>query len=133
MKFLRKIFSSQQMGNHPDEPQGEEAAVEAADTGPPQVQGVLILTRRHLNDSWGLLDQITALQRSKGYRIAINMISKAAATDRFDDEAYLHEKIRKEFAKLGGDDLIQRTKVFPCQASGGNSGVYCIIFDRPQP
>lgn len=133
MKFLRKIFSSQQMGNHPDEPQSEEAAAEATDTGPPQVQGVLILTRRHLNDSWGLLDQITALQRSKGYRIAINMISKAAATDRFDDEAYLHEKIRKEFAKLGGDDLIQRTKVFPCQASGGNSGVYCIIFDRPQP
>jgi len=133
MKFLRKIFSAQQMGNPSEEPQSGEAAAEETEVGPPQVQGVLILTQRHLNDSWGLLEQITALQRSKGYRIAVNMISKAAATERFDDEAYLHEKIRKEFAKLGGDDLIQRTKVYPCQASGGNTGVYCVIFDRPQP
>lgn len=133
MKFLRKIFSAKPMEEQlEEEAQREEAAAEATEAGPPQVQGVLILTRRHLDDSWGLLEQITALQRSKGYRIAINMISKAAITERFDDEAYLHEKIRKEFAKLGGEDLIQRTKVFPCQASGGNSGVYCIIFDRPQ-
>jgi len=133
MKFLRKIFSAQQMGNQTEDQQSNEQSGEPEEVGPPQVQGVLILTQRHLNDSWGLLEQITALQRSKGYRIAVNMISKAAATERFDDEAYLHEKIRKEFAKLGGDDLIQRTKVYPCQASGGNTGVYCVIFDRPQP
>lgn len=133
MRFLKKIFSKQQMGDTQEDQRGGETSDESTEeAGPPQVQGVLILTRHHLNDSWGLLEQITALQRSKGYRIAVNMISKAAVSERFDDDTYLHEKIRKEFAKLGGD-LIARTKVFPCQASGGNSGVYCIIFDRPQP
>ncbi|MBZ0168509.1 hypothetical protein MELA_01558 [Candidatus Methylomirabilis lanthanidiphila] len=131
MKFLRKMFSGRQMGDQQEDQQSDEQSGEPEEGGPPQVQGVLILTRQHLNDSWGLLEQITAMQRSKGYRIAVNMISKAAATEHFDDEAFLHEKIRKEFAKLGGDNLIERTKVFPCQASGGNSGVYCIIFDRP--
>lgn len=123
MKFLRKAF-----GTH-----NEESPAQSTPSGSTskQVQGVLILTRRPLDDSFALLEQIVALQRSKGYSISVNCISKAAATERFDDEAFLHEKIRKEFVKLGGDDLIKRTKRFPCQASGGNSGVYCVIFDRP--
>lgn len=128
MKFLRKMFSGQQMAAEASSEQPEEPT----EVGPRQVQGVLILTRQPLGDSWGLLEQITALQRSKGYTISLNCISKAAITDKFDDEAFLHEKIRKEFAKIGGEDLIARTKMYPCQASGGNSGIYCVIFDRPE-
>lgn len=123
MKFLRKVFG--------DKSAGGPAPSTPSDPTIKQVQGVLILTRQPLNDSWTLLEQITALQRSKGYTISLNCISKAAVTEKFDDEAFLHEKIRKEFAKIGGDDLIARTKVYPCQASGGNSGIYCVIFDRP--
>lgn len=128
MKFLRKMFSGQQMAAESSSEQPEEPT----EVGPRQVQGVLILTRQPLSDSWGLLEQITALQRSKGYTISLNCISKAAITEKLDDEAFLHEKIRKEFAKIGGEDLIARTKMYPCQASGGNSGIYCVIFDRPE-
>ncbi|MDE2181270.1 MAG: hypothetical protein KGJ40_10565 [candidate division NC10 bacterium] len=135
MKFLRKMFSGQQMGDQQADQQADqqsdEAPAEPTVAGPRQVQGVLILTRSPLGDSYGLLEQITALQRSKGYRIAINCISKAAVTQHIDDKAFLEKTIRKEFAKLGGDDLMGRTEMSPCQASGGNSGVYCIIFDRP--
>jgi hypothetical protein len=128
MKFLRKMFSAQQMAAQPSSEQPEEST----EVGPRQVQGVLILTRQPLGDSFKLLEQITALQQSKGYRISINCISKAASTQKdIDDKAFLDETLRKEFAKLGGDDLMGRTEVFPCQASGGNSGIYCIIFDRP--
>ncbi len=129
MKFLRKMFSGQQMGDTQD----SETSAEPTEIGPRQVQGVLIVTRQAVGDAYGLLEQITALQRSKGYSIAVNMISKAVITQHnLDDSAFLEERIRKEFAKLGGDDLMGRTEVTPCQASGGNSGVYCIIFDRPQ-
>ena len=127
MKFLRKIFSGQQMGDQ----QSDEQPVESTVAGPRQVQGVLILTHRPLSDSHTLLEKIILHQRSKGYSIAWNLISKASVNEKFDDEAFLHEKIRIEFSKLGGDDLIERTKVFPCQASDNNSGNYCIIFDRP--
>ena len=128
MKFLRKMFSPQQMGDHPN----EEQPAEPTEIGPREVQGVLILTRQPLSDSWGLLEQIATLQRSKGYGIAVNCISKAAVTQNVDDKALLDATLRKEFAKLGGDDLMGRTEVFPCQASGGNSGIYCVIFDRPE-
>lgn len=122
MKFLRKIFSKQ----------STERSAPSAPSDPTvrEVQGVFILTRQPLSDSWTLLEQITALQRSKGYSISLDLISKAAVTEKLDDEAFLHAKIKKEFAKLGGDDLIQRTKMFPCEAKGGNAGIYCIIFDR---
>lgn len=129
MKFLRKMFSGQQMAAQPSSDQPEEST----EVGPRQVQGVLILTRQPLGDQFKLLEQITALQQSKGYRIAINCVSKAAVTQNdFDDKAFLDEILRNEFAKLGGDDLMGRTEVFPCQASGGNSGIYCVIFDRPE-
>lgn len=136
MKFLRKIFSAQQMGDHPEDQQagqqGEEASAESTEVGPRLVQGVLILTRQPLGDSYGLLEQITALQRSKGYRISISCISKAAVTQHIEDKEFVEKTIRKEFAKLGGDDLMGRTEITPCQASGGNSGIYCVIFNRPQ-
>lgn len=128
MKFLRKIFSPKQMGDQPS----EEQSSESTEIGPRQVQGVLILTRQPLGDSFKLLEQITALQRSKGYGMAINLISKAAVTQHIDDKEFLEKTIRKEFAKIGGDDLMDRTEITPCQASGGNSGIYCVIFDRPE-
>lgn len=123
MKFLRKVFG--------DKSAGESAQSTPSDPTIKQVQGVLILTRRPMSEGFTLLEQIIGLQRSKGYSISLNCISKAAVTENFDDEAFLREKIRKEFSKLGGDDLIERTKVFPCRASDGNSGIYCVIFDRP--
>ncbi|MBZ0159830.1 hypothetical protein [Candidatus Methylomirabilis sp.] len=123
MKFLRKMFGGQR--------KEESAQSTSSDSTEKEVQGVLILTRQPVGDSFKLLEQITTLQRSKGYSISLDCISKAATTEKLDDEAFLHEKIRKEFAKLGGEDLIARTKIFPCQASSGNSGIYCIIFNRP--
>ena len=131
MKFLRKIFSGQQMGDQQSDQPSHETPAEPTEVGPRQVRGVLMLTRQPLGDSYGLLEQITALQRSKGYRIAIDVISKAAVTQHIDDKEFLEKTIRKEFVKLGGDDLMGRTEVTPCQASGGNSGIYCVIFDRP--
>lgn len=128
MKFLRKMFSPQQMGDHPN----EEQPAEPTEIGPREVQGVLIITRQPLSDSFKLLEQIAVLQRSKGYGIAINCISKEAVTQHIDDKEFLEKTIRKEFAKLGGEDLMSRTEITPCQASGGNSGIYCIIFDRPE-
>jgi hypothetical protein len=128
MKFLRKLFSGQQMAAQPSSEQPEEST----EVGPRQVQGVLILTRQPLGDSFKLLEQITALQQSKGYRISISCISKAAVTQNdLNDKAFLDATLRKQFAKLGGDDLLARTEVFPCQESGGNSGIYCVIFNRP--
>ncbi|MDE2058933.1 MAG: hypothetical protein KGL31_03200 [candidate division NC10 bacterium] len=127
MSFLRKVFR----GQHTADKQSGEETTQPTVSGPKQVQGVLILTRQPLGDSFKLLEQITALQRSKGCSIAVNLISKAAVTQHLDDQAFLEATIRKEFAKIGSDDLMARTEVFPCQASGGNSGVYCIIFDRP--
>jgi hypothetical protein len=132
MKFLRKMFSGQQMGDQQADQQSNEASAEPAVIGPRQVQGVLIITRQPVGDAYALLEKITALQRSKGYSIAINMISKAVITQHdLDDMAFLEERIRKEFAKLGGDDLMGRTEMSPCQEPGGNTGVCCIIFDRP--
>lgn len=129
MKFLRKMFSRQQMAAQPDSEQPEEST----EVGPRQVHGVLILTRQPLGDQFKLLEQITALQQSKGYRISLNCISKAAVTQKdLEDKAFLDATLRKEFAKIGGDDLMGRTEVYPCQASGGNSGIYCVIFDRPE-
>lgn len=124
MKFLRKVFGGQHN-------KAESAQSTSSDPTVKEVQGVMIITRRPLGDSFKLLEQITALQRSKGYTISLDLISKAAVTEKFDDEAFLHEKLRKEFAKLGSDNLIERTKIFPCQDSTGNSGIYCIIFNRP--
>ena len=129
MKFLRKVFGEQPTADKQSE--SEPAELAPSGSTPKQVQGILILTRRPLSDSHTLLEKIILHQRSKGYSIAWNLISKASVNEKFDDEAFLHEKIRIEFSKLGGDDLIERTKVFPCQASDNNSGNYCIIFDRP--
>lgn len=123
MKFLRKVFG--------DKSAEGSAQPTPSDPTVKEVQGVMIITRRPLGDSFKLLEQITALQRSKGYTISLDLISKAAVTEKFEDEAFLHEKLRKEFAKLGSADLIERTKIYPCQDSAGNSGIYCIIFNRP--
>jgi hypothetical protein len=129
MGFLRNLFDKKQTADK----QSNEEPEQPAPSGPTpkQVQGVLILTRRPMAESFTLHEQIIALQRSKGYSISLNCISKAAVTEKIDDEAFLHETIRKHFAKLGGDDLIERTEVVPCQATGGNTGIYCVIFDRP--
>ena len=127
MKFLRKIFSAQQMGDQ----QSHEAPVESTEVGSKQVQGILIITRRPLGDSHTLLEKIILQQRSKGYSIAWNLISRAMVSEKFDDESFRNEKIRTVFSKLASDDLIDRTKVFPCQASENNSGNICIVFDRP--
>jgi len=129
MKFLRKVFGTQPAADKQSDEEDVES--EASDSMPKEVQGVLILTRQPMAESFTLHEQIIALQRSKGYSISLDCISKVAITEKFDDEAYLHEAIRKHFAKLGGDDLIERTEVVPCQAKGGNAGVYCIIFNRP--
>lgn len=129
MKSLRKMFSMQRMAAQPDSEQPEEST----EVGPRVVHGVFILTRQPLGDQFKLLEQITALQQSKGYRISLNCISKAAVTQKdLEDKAFLDATLRKEFAKIGGDDLMGRTEVYPCQASGGNSGIYCVIFDRPE-
>lgn len=129
MKFLRKIFGKQPTAyKQSDE---EDVESEASDSMPKEVQGILILTRQPMAESFTLHEQIIALQRSKGYSISLDCISKAAITEKFDDEAYLHERIREHFAKLGGDDLIERTEVVPCQTKGGNAGCYCVIFNRP--
>lgn len=129
MKFLRKIFGTQPTAyKQSDE---EDVESEVSDSMPKEVRGVLILTRQPMAESFTLHEQIIALQRSKGYSISLDCISRVAVTEKFDDEAFLHEAIRKQFAKLGGDDLIERTEVVPCQTKGGNSGVYCIIFNRP--
>jgi hypothetical protein len=123
MKFLRKM-----LGRKSAE---ESTQSESSDSTVQEVQGVLIITSRPLGDSYRLLEQITDLQRSKGYTISLDCISKAAVSEKFNDEAFLHDRIRREFAKLGVDGIIERTKVFPCQDSSGNTGIYCIIFDRP--
>ena len=129
MKFLRKIFGTQPTAyKQSDE---EDVESEVSDSMPKEVRGVLILTRQPMAESFTLHEQIIALQRSKGYSISLDCISRVAVTEKFDDEAFLHETIRKQFAKLGGDDLIERTEVVPCQTKGGNAGVYCIIFNRP--
>ena len=129
MKFLRKMFAKQSTVDK----QSDDEPAELTPSGPTpkEVKGVLILTRLPMSNSHMLLEKIILQQRSKGYSIAWDIISKAFVTEKFDDEAVLHEKIRIAFSKLGGDDLIERTKVFPCQASEHNSGNYCILFDRP--
>lgn len=127
MGFLRNLFGKKQTADTQSNVESEQPTP----SGPKEVQGVFILTRLPLGDSFTLHEQIIALQRSRGYAISLNCLSKTAVTEKLDDEEFIHAKIRKEFAKLGGDDLIARTEVFPCQASSGNSGKYFIIFDRP--
>ena len=129
MKFLRKVFGTQPTADKQSDEEDVES--EVSNSMPKEVHGVLILTRQPMAESFTLHEQIIALQRSKGYSISLDCISRVAVTEKFDDEAFLHETIRKQFAKLGGDDLIERTEVVPCQTKGGNAGVYCIIFNRP--
>lgn len=129
MKFLRKIFSTKPMAALEDNDESEEATADGP--APRKVKGVLILTRRPLGDSHKLMEQIVHHQRSQGYNIAWDIISRTAVTQGdFDDKAFLEATIRKQFVKLGSDDIMDRTEVFPCQDSVGNSGVYCIIFNR---
>lgn len=129
MKFLRKIFSKQTTADRRSDEEDVES--EATSSMPKRVKGVLILTRQPLFDSHKLLEQIILHQRSLGHSIAWDIISKAAISQNVDDKAFLEATIRREFVKLGSDDLMDRTEVIPCQDSVGNSGVYCIIFNRP--
>jgi hypothetical protein len=129
MKFLRKVFGTQPTADKQSDEEPEESTV--SDSMPKQVQGVLILTRQPLSDSHKLLEQIILHQRSRGYAIAWDIISRAAVSQNVDDKAFLEATIRKQFVKLSSDDLMDRTEVIPCQDSVGNSGVYCIIFNRP--
>jgi hypothetical protein len=129
MNFLRKIFSTKPMAALEDNDEAEEAT--GGGPAPRKVKGVLILTRRPLGDQHKLLEQILHHQSSQGYNIAWDLISRTAVTQGdFDDKAFLEATIRKQFVKLGMDDIMDRTDVNPIQDSVGNSGVYCIIFNR---
>lgn len=96
-----------------------------------QVQGILIITQWQLSNSQTLIQQIVDQQRSNSFAIASNFIAKVGVSQDLNDKAYVYAKIRTEFSNFGGKDLLERTRVFPFQASDGNSGNYYIIFDRP--
>lgn len=66
MKFLRKMFSGRQMGDQQEDQQSDEQSGEPEEGGPPQVQGVLILTRQHLNDSWDCWNRLPPCNDPKG-------------------------------------------------------------------
>lgn len=102
----------------------EELTVE-----PKQVQGVLVMTRRPLDGEQALLQQIVDQQQAQGHSLAPNFIGQAAVGD-WDDAPYVYATIRTTFSALGGEDLIDRTRVFSFQAPDGNDGKYFIVFDR---
>lgn len=94
------------------------------------IQGILVLTRRPLNNSRSLLQQIVDQQRSGGHSFASNFVATCRVGD-VNDNAYIYATVRSEFSAFGGHDLMERTRMFPFQAPDGNDGNYFIVFDRP--
>ena len=132
MSFLHNPFKKKQPegASNPASSSGEPPKPTPPSSRVKQVQGILVLTGRPLGNSQTLLQQIVDQQRTKGYSIAPNFVAAARVGD-FNDKAYLYATIRTVFSKLGGADLMERTTIFPFQASDGNSGNYYIVFDHP--
>jgi hypothetical protein len=95
-----------------------------------QVQGVLVFTLRPLNSPQKLLQQISEQQRSKGYTIAPKCIAKGVIAKDPNDKVFITEIVKKEFPDINMEELIKRTSIYPFQASDGNNGKCCIVFDR---
>jgi hypothetical protein len=94
-----------------------------------QLQAVLVMTRRPLNNSEQLLRQIMDEQIANGYAVAPGFIANACVGDP-DDQAYVYASVRSEFEAFGGKDVIDRTTVKTFQASDGNGGSYFMLFNR---
>lgn len=94
-----------------------------------QLQGVLVMTPRPLNNAQQLLEQIVDEQKAMGHAAAPGFV---ATTDVGDvaDQQYVYATIRTAFESFGGADVIDRTNVKTFQASDGNSGSYFLLFDR---
>jgi hypothetical protein len=110
------------------------SSIIAGGTGAPgsvQVQGILAITRRPLEDEQALLQQVVDQQEAQGHSFAPNSIVQARVAD-WSDEADVYASIRAVFSTFGGEDLIDRTRAFSFQAPDGNDGKYFVLFDREQ-
>jgi HEAT repeat protein len=106
-----------------------EAAPAPTASASKHVQGVLVLSRRPVSDEQALLQQIIDQQTAKGHAVAPDFIGLTRVGD-WNDQAYVYASVRETFSALGGEDLIDRTKVFPFEATDGNEGRYYVLFDR---
>jgi len=52
-------------------------------------------------------------------------------TQSADDKVYLYTRLMLEFPNLSKDDIVNKTLMFPFQASDGNSGNYFIVYSKP--
>jgi hypothetical protein len=96
-----------------------------------QVQGILVLANNPLGNAQELLKQIIDQERSKGYSIIPNIKMTVGVTQSVDDKVYLYTRLMLEFPNLSQDDIVNKTLMFPFQASDGNSGNYFIVYSKP--
>ncbi|MEK6857925.1 MAG: hypothetical protein AABX39_05040, partial [Nanoarchaeota archaeon] len=108
----------------------KKAKQEIPDHNSKQVQGVLVFILRPLNSPQTLLRQITEQQRSSGHSVAQKCIAKVRVAQDLNDKAFISEIVRKEFPDISAEELVKRTNVHSFQASDGNDGKYCIVFDH---
>lgn len=94
-----------------------------------QLQAVLVMTPRPLNNAQQLLQQIIDEQKAMGHAAAPGFVATTRVGD-VADQQYVYATIRTAFESFGGADVIDRTTVKTFQASDGNSGSYFLLFDR---
>ena len=101
--------------------------------GPVQAKelvGILVLSRRNLEDATILFEQIKQQQHSKGVQISPQCKDVAqSAGDSLGSVAYLHATLRNLFPEYGEGVMNQVTE-YPFEGSDGNDGYYYIPFAR---
>jgi len=131
MDFLRKLFNK----DSSDSVSGTSESPKASPTSSqlPQIQGILVLSRHTMTQSavLELTQQILDDQKSQGHTVVEGFIAKHnVAGQDVDDEMYAYGRVRSEFSKFGGAEMLKRTKIFPFHFPGGTSGKFYVIYDR---
>lgn len=94
-----------------------------------QIKAILLFSPRPVGEPKILLQQISKQQLSKGHTIAPKCIAKGIISSDPNDNKLIIQIIKKEFPDANIEELMKRTTVYPFQASDGNAGKYCIVFD----
>jgi len=99
----------------------------------PKLLGILVISSQPIEQATilNLTQQILEAQKTKGYAVAAGFVaSHVVAGNDINNEMFAYAKIRDSFSKFGDSDIVSRTKVFPIEYPGGDSGKFFVLYDH---
>ncbi|KPL70764.1 hypothetical protein ADN00_17970 [Ornatilinea apprima] len=130
MKFFHKLFKED--ATQKTSVSKEVTKVESPNPMLPKVQGILVLSRHPMGQPAvsALFQQILDAQKLQGHGFAEGCVAHHMVADQsIDDQTYVAGAILRVFSSFG-EDVLNRTKKFPYQIPGGDSGKFFVLYDR---